>query len=75
MIRVLPFLIQVENKLKKILEYEQKGKAGGRVISTTIIPIYDFEIFFNKFDNSFYLTVIFKYFESYISSVRDIKIL
>jgi hypothetical protein len=73
--KILIYLFKAENKLKKILEYEQKGKAGGRVISTIILPIYDFEIFFNKFDNNIYLIVTFLYSGSCTSSVRDIKIL
>jgi hypothetical protein len=73
--KIIIYLFKAENKLKKILEYEQKGKAGGRVISTTILPIYDFEIFFNKFDNNIYLIVTFLYSGSCTSSVRDIKIL
>ena len=73
--KIIIYLIKAENKLKKSLEYEQKGKAGGRIISTTILPIYDFEIFLNKFDNNIYLIVTFLYSGSCTSSVRDIKIL
>ena len=73
--KIMIYLFKAENKLKKILEYEQKGKAGGRVISTIILSIYDFEIFFNKFNNNIYLIVTFIYSGSCTSFVRDIKIL
>ena len=73
--KMIIYLIKAENKFKKILEYEQKGKVGGRIILTKILPIFDFEIMFNKFDNNIYLIVTFIYSGSCTSEVRDIKIL
>jgi len=73
--KIVIYYIKTEKKFKKIIEYEQKGKAGGRIISIIILPIYDFEIFFNKFDNNNYLIVTFIYSGSCTSDIRDIKIL
>ena len=72
--KIIIYLINTEKKFKKVLEYEQKGRAGGRVISTQILPIYDFELFFNQFDNNIYIIVTYLYSGSCISDVRDIKI-
>ena len=72
--KIIIYLIKAEKKFKKVLEHEQKGRVGGRVISTQILTIYDFELFFNKFDNNIYLIVTYLYSGSCTSDVRDIKI-
>ena len=72
--KIIIYLIKSEKNFKKILEHEQKGRAGGRIITNIILPIYDFEIFFNKFDKNIYLIATYIYSGGCTSSVRDIKL-
>ena len=72
--KIIIYLIQTEKEFKTILEYEQKGEAGGRLKPIHILPIHDFEIFLNKFDNNIYLIVTFVYYVGCGKDVRDIKL-
>ena len=73
--KIIIYLIQTESKFKKLLEYQQEGSAGGIVVSYQILPIYDFEIIINKFNNKIYLLVIFIYQSGCMSRSKSIKIL
>lgn len=72
---IIIYSIKNEKIFKEILKYSEMGKIGGRVSYTRILPIYNFDIIFNKLTNTNYLIISFVFSGSCTSDVKKIKIL
>ena len=55
------FLIKSEKEYELIDSLKKEGKTGGYSIRNAIIPIYNFEIFYNKFEKKSYLIILYSY--------------
>ena len=72
---LLIYLIKSEKEYEFVDEYKKEGGLGGYCISRAFLPIYNFEIFYNKYDQKNYLIISYFYQRGCMSNRYDIDIL
>lgn len=69
------YLIKNEKEYELVNEYKKEGSTGGYSIIKRLLPIYNFEIFYNKYIEKNFLIISFLYQRGCTSKRNDIHII
>lgn len=72
---LLRYLIKSEKEYECVDEYKKEGDMGGFAVSRACLPINNFEIFNNKYENKNYVIISYLYQKGCMSQRNDIDIL